>query len=37
MSGNAAEGFFDIVSLNVSEKTGTRKRPVDSIVLAAGR
>ena len=37
MSGNSSEGFFDIVSLNVSEKTGTRKRPVDSIALVAGK
>jgi MOSC domain-containing protein YiiM len=37
MSGNGPEGFFDIVSLNVSEKTGTRKRPVDSITLVAGK
>lgn len=36
MSEAAREGFFDIASLNVSEKTGTRKRPVDSITLVAG-
>lgn len=36
MSGIPAEGDFEIVSLNVSEKTGTRKRPVDAIILLAG-
>lgn len=33
----AEEGDFEIVSLNVSEKTGTRKRPVDSFALEKGR
>jgi MOSC domain-containing protein YiiM len=31
-----AEGDFEIVSLNVSERTGTRKRPVPSFRLAEG-
>lgn len=31
------EGGFEIVSLNVSERTGTRKRPVASFTLAAGK
>jgi MOSC domain-containing protein YiiM len=30
------EGEFEIVSLNVSPKTGTRKTPVESVVLAEG-
>ena len=38
MSGElAGEGWFDIVSLNVSQRTGTRKRPVPTIELEAGR
>lgn len=36
MSEPAKEGFFDIVSLNVSDRTGTRKKPVDAIVLKEG-
>ncbi len=31
------EGWFEIVSLNVSERTGVRKAPVDTIVFAEGR
>jgi MOSC domain-containing protein YiiM len=31
-----AEGTFEIVSLNVSERTGTRKRPVDRVAFAVG-
>lgn len=31
------EGDFEIVSLNVSDKTGVRKRPVDSFRLEPGR
>lgn len=30
------EGEFEIVSLNVSRKTGTRKIPVESVVLVEG-
>jgi MOSC domain-containing protein YiiM len=30
MSVDAAEGDFEVVSLNISRKTGTRKKPVDS-------
>ena len=30
MSREGSEGDFDIVSINVSRKTGTRKRPVES-------
>ena len=38
MSGEMpGEGWFDIVSLNVSERTGTRKRPVPSFRLEEGR
>jgi hypothetical protein len=37
MSDIRREGDFQIVSLNVSEKTGTRKRPVSSLRLEAGR
>jgi MOSC domain-containing protein YiiM len=32
----AGEGEFEIVSLNVSERTGTRKRPVDRVGFAEG-
>ncbi|MDA8426123.1 MAG: hypothetical protein M0Z80_08280, partial [Treponema sp.] len=31
------EGWFDIVSLNVSAATGTRKKPVPAFRLEAGR
>lgn len=31
------EGDFDIVSLNVSERTGTRKKPVDHVRFASGK
>ncbi len=31
-----SEGHFDIVSLNVSERTGTRKTPVACVRLAVG-
>lgn len=37
MSGLAREGDFEIVSLNVSEHTGTRKHPVERFVLESGR
>lgn len=30
------EGIFEIVSFNVSQKTGTRKRPVDSALFVEG-
>jgi MOSC domain-containing protein YiiM len=33
MSELPSEGDFEIVSLNVSTKTGTRKKPVDTIML----
>ena len=31
------EGWFEIVSLNVSEKTGTRKKPVERFRLEEGK
>jgi MOSC domain-containing protein YiiM len=31
------KGYFEIVSFNVSERTGTRKKPVDRVVFAEGR
>ncbi|MGO8696075.1 MAG: MOSC domain-containing protein [Rectinemataceae bacterium] len=34
---SAREGWFEIVSLNLSEKTGTRKRPVAVFRLEEGR
>lgn len=37
MSAIAQEGGFGIVSLNVSEVKGVRKRPVDTVVLEEGR
>ena len=37
MSVLANEGSFEIVSLNVSEKKGIRKTPVEGIVLEEGR
>jgi MOSC domain-containing protein YiiM len=37
MSGIAAEGWFDIVSLNVSEMKGVRKGPVESCHLEEGK
>jgi len=37
MSELPREGSFHIVSLNVSEKTGTRKRPVRSFRLVEGK
>ncbi|MCX7027281.1 MAG: MOSC domain-containing protein [Spirochaetes bacterium] len=37
MSEMKDEGDFEIVSLNVSTVTGTRKKPVDSVVLEIGR
>lgn len=36
MTGLPPEGHFDIVSLNVSDRTGVRKKPVDSVRLVAG-
>lgn len=36
MSGLPREGSFEIVSLNVSQKTGTRKRPVPALRLEQG-
>ncbi|MEN6363583.1 MAG: MOSC domain-containing protein [Rectinema sp.] len=33
----AGEGVFDVVSLNVSEKTGVRKKPVPAFTLEKGR
>ncbi len=35
--GMPREGAFTIVSLNVSEATGTRKRPVPRVILEPGR
>ncbi|MDP2792448.1 MAG: hypothetical protein Q8O15_11910, partial [Rectinemataceae bacterium] len=32
-----SEGYFDVVSLNVSDRTGIRKTPVSSVILAGGR
>jgi len=37
MNGMENEGEFEIVSLNVSAATGTRKKPVEAIVLEKGR
>lgn len=37
MSAQAREGGFEIVSFNVSRKTGTRKAPVDRVVFVEGR
>ena len=31
------EGTFEIVSLNISGKTGTRKQPVQSVTLIPGK
>ncbi len=31
------EGSFEIVSLNISVATGTRKKPVDAVILVEGR
>ena len=36
MSDGALSGDFEIVSLNVSKSTGTRKEPVDSFLLLEG-
>lgn len=36
MNDIAEKGDFEIVSLNVSETTGTRKKPVDSFLLVEG-
>ena len=36
MTGLPPEGDFEIVSLNVSDRTGVRKKPVDSVRLVAG-
>ena len=36
MNDMAEKGDFEIVSLNVSESTGTRKNPVDSFLLIEG-
>src|SRR5208283_2507179 len=37
MASATREGDFEIVSLNISEKTGTRKRPIPRARFAVGR
>ena len=37
MAGAKAEGEFDLVSINISEKKGTRKRPIPRAQFAVGR
>lgn len=36
MAGIPSQGDFEIVSLNLSDRTGVRKKPVDKVVFLAG-